>query len=95
MKKADRIAAHNKWLESMGVKTSKPKKPRKGIYDIPDYKTNAKVKTSDSIGNGTKKKEHTYTGSQDICVGLLYNKGNYGVLSKTEAKDPATGKRRC
>lgn len=95
MKKAEKLAQHNRWLESMGVKTHKPCKPRKGIYDIPDYSVDKKVTTSDRVGNGIKKTVNSYSGSQNLCVGLLYNKGNYGVLSKAEANDPATGKRRC
>lgn len=95
MNKAERLAEHKRWLESKGVKTTKARKPRKGIYDIPDYTVSNTVATSDSIGNGLKKASNTYSGSQTHCVGLLYNKGNYGVLSAKEAKDPATGKRRC
>jgi hypothetical protein len=92
MNKQQLLKQHNDWLRKMGVSTDKPKKP-KGIYPIPDYST-SKVATSDKVGNGFKKASNTYSGSNNLIVGLAYNKGNYVVLSKEEASDPATGKRR-
>ena len=87
---------HDKWLVSMGVKLGKPKQPKQGIYDIPDYKKDLRtlLPLSNNVGNGHAKKANAYSGSDNIIVGQAYNKGNYVVLSKAEAADPATGKRR-
>lgn len=84
---------HNLWLQSMGIGGKKAKKP-KGIYSMPDLSVEKQHKTSDKLGNGYVKRQHKYSGEQSLCVGQAYNKGNYVVLSKEEAKDPATGKRR-
>jgi hypothetical protein len=87
---------HDKWLVSMGVKLGKPKQPKQGIYDIPDYKKDLRTlpPLSNNVDNGYAKKANTYSGSDNLIVGQAYNKGNYVVLSKAEAADPATGKRR-
>ena len=44
---------------------------------------------------GRSVKRNSYSGSDSLIVGQAYNKGNYVVLSKEEAADPSTGKRRC
>lgn len=93
-KKQRLLDEHNRWLRSMGVSTSKPRKPKKGIYDRPDLSVTKTVSTSDSVGNGYVRRQHKYSGNCDLCIGQAYNKGNYVVLSKSEATDPATGKRR-
>jgi hypothetical protein len=78
----------------MGVATHKPRKPKKGIYERPDLSIKKQVPTSDIVGNGYARSKPSYSGSSNICVGQAYNKGPYVVLSKSEAADPATGKRR-
>lgn len=78
----------------MGVKVGKP--VRRSPYNIPDLRVGLRnsVPTSDTVGNGYAKKSNAYSGSDNLVVGQAYNKGNYVVLSKTDAADPATGKRR-
>jgi hypothetical protein len=93
-KKQKLLQDHNKWLASMGVSTHKPRKPKKGIYTRPDLSVDFVIPTSDTIGNGYARTSNIYSGSNDLCVGQAYNKGNYVVLSKSEASDPSTGKRR-
>lgn len=93
-KKQRQLAEHNRWLASMGVSTRKPRKPKKGIYKLPDLSVQSSISTSDKLGNGYAKAKPKYSGSNNLCVGQAYNKGNYVVLSKSEAADPATGKRR-
>ena len=44
------------------------------------------------IGNGFVKTTSTLSG--DYVIGQAYNKGNLVVLSKDDAKDESTGKRR-
>ncbi len=94
MKRDKLLAEHNKWLEKMGIKTGKL--VRRSPYKLPDLKEGLRPMppTSDSVGNGFVKKANTYTGSSGMICGQAYNKGNYVVLSKAEAADPATGKRR-
>lgn len=94
MKKADLLKQHEDWLKKMGVKVGK--QVRRSPYNIPDLRADLRntVPTSDSVGNGYAKKSNAYSGSGSLVVGQAYNKGNYVVLSKTDAADPATGKRR-
>lgn len=94
MKKADLLKQHEEWLKKMGVKVGK--QVRRSPYNLPDLRSNSRntVPTSDTVGNGYAKKSNAYSGSDNLVVGQAYNKGNYVVLSKAEAADPATGKRR-
>ena len=94
MKRADLVKQHEEWLKKMGVKVGKA--VRRSPYNIPDLRSDLRntVPTSDSVGNGFAKKSNAYSGSGSLIVGQAYNKGNYVVLSKVEAADPATGKRR-
>ena len=88
------LKEHEEWLKKMGVtKRSVKRSP----YSIPDLREGLRPMppTSDSVGNGFAKKTNSYSGSDSIIVGQAYNKGNYVVLTKQEAADPATGKRRC
>lgn len=98
MNKKERLLRdHNKWLESMGVTVGRPKKVRINPNKLPDLRAGLKTlpPTSDTVGNGFAKANNTYTGSGTIVVGQAYNKGNFVVLTKEDAADPATGKRRC
>ena len=55
-----------------------------------------KIASLDAGGFGGVKIDDSYkqeVSRQDV-VGQAYNKGGYQVLSKSEANDPATGKRR-
>jgi hypothetical protein len=94
MKKADLLKQHEEWLKKMGVKVGK--QVRRSPYSIPNLTADLRktVPTSDSVGNGYAKKSNAYSGSDNLIVGQAYNKGNYVVLSKSDAADPATGKRR-
>lgn len=94
MTRAQRLKEHEDWLKKMGVKVGKP--VRRSPYNIPDLTSDLRktVPTSDTVGNGYAKKSNAYSGSGSLVVGQAYNKGNYVVLSKAEAADPATGKRR-
>jgi len=75
---------------------AKGKKVNRSPYSIPDLRAGLRnsIPTSDTVGNGFAKKSNAYSGSGSLIVGQAYNKGNYVVLSKEEAADPATGKRR-
>lgn len=94
MKRAELLKQHEDWLKKMGVKVGK--QVRRSPYNIPNLTADLRktVPTSDTVGNGFAKRVNAYSGSDSLIVGQAYNKGNYVVLSKSEAADPATGKRR-
>ena len=81
---------HEKWLRSMGI--DKPWKPKKELLKKSAKKTERYQSVGDGIGNGFVKTTSTLSG--DYIVGQAYNKGNLVVLSKEDAKDESTGKRR-
>ena len=83
-------AEHEKWLRSMGI--DKPWKPKKEVLKISAKKTERYQSVGNGIGNGFVKTTSTISG--DYIVGQAYNKGNLVVLSKEDAKDESTGKRR-
>jgi hypothetical protein len=94
MKREKLLQQHEEWLKKMGVKG---KAVKRSPYKIPDLREGLRVlpPLSNSVGNGYAKKSNTYSGSDSLVVGQAYNKGNYIVLSKEDAADPSTGKRRC
>ena len=77
----------------MGVSS---KRVSRSPYSIPNLREGLRTMppTSDSVGNGYVKTTNAYSGSGSLVVGQAYNKGNYVVLSASDAADPATGKRR-
>ena len=89
------IDDHNAYLKKLGVNMT-GKRVKRSPYSIPNLREGLRPMppTSDVVGNGHAKKNNAYSGSGTLVVGQAYNKGNYVVLSKEEASDPATGKRR-
>ena len=84
-------ADHEKWLKSMGI--DKPWKPKSEPLKISGEKNYERYRSVGSgIGNGFVKTTSAISG--DYIVGQAYNKGNLVVLSKEDAKDESTGKRR-
>ena len=84
-------ADHEKWLKSMGI--DKPWKPKKEVLKLASEKKSERYQSvGDGIGNGFVKTTSAISG--DYIVGQAYNKGNLVVLSKEDAKDESTGKRR-
>ena len=81
---------HEKWLRRMGI--DKPWKPKKEPLKISAKKTERYQSVGDGIGNGFVKTTSTLSG--EYVIGQAYNKGNLVVLSKEDAKDETTGKRR-
>ena len=82
---------HEKWLRSMGI--DKPWKPKKEKLNLASEKKSEHYESvGNGIGNGYVKTTSTISG--DYIIGQAYNKGNLVVLSKEEAKDESTGKRR-
>ena len=84
-------ADHEKWLRSMGI--DKPWKPKKEKLNLAGANRDERYRSvGDGIGNGFVKTTSTLSG--DYIVGQAYNKGNLVVLSKEDAKNESTGKRR-
>ena len=82
---------HEKWLRSMGI--DKPWKPKSEPLPLARAKKSERYQSvGDGIGNGFVKTTSAISG--DYIVGQAYNKGNLVVLSKDDAKDETTGKRR-
>ena len=84
-------ADHEKWLRSMGI--DKPFRPKREKLNLASEKKSERYQSvGDGIGNGFVKTTSAISG--DYIVGQAYNKGNLVVLSKEDAKDESTGKRR-
>ena len=83
-------ADHEKWLRGMGI--DKPWKPKKEVLKLAAKKSERYQSVGNGIGNGFVKTTSAISG--DYIVGQAYNKGNLVVLSKEDAKDESTGKRR-
>ena len=82
---------HEKWLRSMGI--VKPWKPKSEPLALARAKKSERYSSvGNGIGNGFVKTTSTLSG--DYVIGQAYNKGNLVVLSKEDAKDETTGKRR-
>jgi hypothetical protein len=92
-KKAEQLAYHDAWLRRMGVHPQQLAKKPKARPPIPDYSTKQTHPTSDRVGNGFVRGLKKYAGT-GVTIGQAYNKGNLVVLSKSEANDDQTGKRR-
>ena len=82
---------HEKWLRSMGI--DKPWKPKKEKLNLAGANRDERYQSvGDGIGNGFVKTTSALSG--EYVIGQAYNKGNLVVLSKEDAKDESTGKRR-
>ena len=82
---------HEKWLRSMGI--DKPWKPKKERLNLAGANRDERYRSvGDGIGNGFVKTTSAISG--EYVIGQAYNKGNLVVLSKEDAKDESTGKRR-
>ena len=82
---------HEKWLKSMGI--DKPWKPKKEKLNLAGANRDERYRSvGDGIGNGFVKTTSAISG--EYVIGQAYNKGNLVVLSKEDAKDESTGKRR-
>ncbi len=81
---------HERWLRGF---VGEPKlRDREPLPLARAKKTERYLSVGNGIGNGYVKKTSTLSG--DYIVGQAYNKGNLVVLSKEDAKDETTGKRR-
>jgi len=87
------LKEHEKFLKKMGV-FSKPvaREPAPLKLNEPSNQLPERNIKDMDWSPCLKKKNNTVSG--DYVVGQAYNKGNYQVLSKKEAADSDTGKRR-
>ena len=84
-------ADHEKWLRSMGIDKPFKRKTEKLAVERA-IRSERYRSVGNGIGNGFVKTTSAISG--DYIVGQAYNKGNLVVLSKEDAKDESTGKRR-
>ena len=91
-KEQQSILAHEKFLKSVGYNPNYKRKPTPLKLDRPVVKLPEKKITDYDWKIQTKRNAKQYNGT--AVLGQAYNKGNLVVLSATEAKDDATGKRR-
>lgn len=90
---------HEKWLRCQGVHpeqlAEKKRKRKVTLNRIPDYTVEKVLPLSNAIERITYANEKDWQhASSKYTVGQLYNKGGIQVISKADAADPATGKRR-
>ena len=84
-------AEHEKWLRGMGI--DKPFKRKSEKLALAAANRDERYQSvGNGIGNGFVKTTSAISG--EYIVGQAYNKGNLVVLSKEDAKDESTGKRR-
>ena len=86
------LVEHEKFLKRMGVdpnykRTPTPLKTERSSVKLPEKKI-----TDYDWKIQTKRDAMKYHGN--VVIGQAYNKGNLVVLSKEDAKDESTGKRR-
>lgn len=98
-RKEQKRLEHEAWLRKQGVHPEQlaERKRRRNVtlVTIPDYSVEKALPLSDSVEKiaYANEKDWQYASSK-YTVGQLYNKGGIQVISKVDAADPATGKRR-
>ena len=92
-KMQESIRQHEKFLAKMGVDPNYVREPTPLITErVSEQLPDRDIKDYDWKVYTPKASEKLYKGN--AVLGQAYNKGNLVVLSATEAKDSATGKRR-
>lgn len=98
-------ARHEEWLRSRGLddktlanKLPKDKKGKRvGIYEIPDYTVETKVKLSNTVaGHGPAKEQMVYSGERKLIGVATMHKSNLVPIfadKKEDAKDIAQMRR--
>jgi hypothetical protein len=84
---------HDKFLKKMGVPLNYVA-PEPAPLELGERVNQLPQKKIQDMDWSPCPKKNTPTLSGDYIVGQAYNKGNYQVLSKDEAADESTGKRR-
>ena len=84
---------HDKFLKRMGVPLNYVA-PEPAPLELSERVNQLPQKKIQDMDWSPCPKKNTPTLSGDYIVGQAYNKGNYQVLSKDEAADESTGKRR-
>ena len=96
-KKSKRMEAalkeHEKFLKKMGVSSEPVAREPAPLELERQSKQLPEINIQDMDWSPCPKKKNN-TVSGDYVVGQAYNKGNYQVLSKQDAADESTGKRR-
>ena len=95
---------HERWLESRGLSTKqiKAKMPvdkkgrRLGVYSIPDLSDgiDKSIVLSNSVGNGFKKHQNQYTGTEIIGIATMHKSNAVPVLRGTNQAKEISAMRR-
>ena len=91
-KMQESIRQHEKYLAKMGIDPNYVRKPTPLKLDRPSKQLPSRDIKDYEWRVQTKRVVKEYNGK--AVIGQAYNKGNLVVLSSTESKDDATGKRR-
>ena len=89
----DALRKHNKFLEKMGIPLNYVA-PEPTPLKLEGPSNQLPQKKIQDMDWSPCPKKNTPTLSGDYIIGQAYNKGNYQVLSKQDAADESTGKRR-
>ena len=87
------LKEHEKFLKKMGV-SSKPVAREPAPLELERQSKQLPEINIQDMDWSPCPKRNAPSVSGDYIVGQAYNKGNYQVLSKNEAADESTGKRR-
>lgn len=83
-------AEHQAFLDKMGIKQGIKSDYR---YEMPSYKTENKVPTSDYVGNGFKRDGNTYTGTFIKGIATMHKSNMVPITSGKDAKEVARMRR--
>ena len=88
--------AHDAWLRQMGAHPDQRKNKTKYKVKMPDYSCSKEniPPTSDVIGNGFRKEENFYSGTEIIGIATMHKSNLVPVLKDTnQAKEIASMRR--
>lgn len=85
--------AHEKWLKTMGVDSSRKKTKEKKSLKLDPVQTNDKYKLSDTVGNGFQREKNTYTGTEIIGISTTHKSNLIPIRNKQQAIDASTMRR--
>ena len=83
-------AEHQAFLDKMGIKQGVKSDYR---YEMPSYKTENKVPTSDYVGNGFKRDGNKYTGTFIKGIATMHKSNMVPITSGKDAKEVARMRR--
>lgn len=89
-------AKHDAWLIKQGLHPDQLKARKSKKRDVvadDNYDSRRTIPTSDTVGNGFKKEENTYTGDKLIGIAVMHKSCLVPVFSKENAEEIARMRR--